>query len=71
MSKTDQWFESISLQERVTVKVPSSMLGWRSAFVLAGILAAAGVLIVWAALPRASPGRTQAPQPLVDFRPWS
>ena len=29
-----------------------TLLGWRSAFVIAGILGAAGVLIAWAALPR-------------------
>jgi predicted MFS family arabinose efflux permease len=39
-----------------------TLLGWRSAFVIAGILGAAGVLIAWAALPgipdvRKSPSR--------------
>src|SRR5262245_58679924 len=33
-----------------------TLLGWRSAFVIAGILGAAGVLIAWAALPRGDPG---------------
>src|SRR3984893_696602 len=32
-----------------------TLLGWRSAFVLAGILSTAGVVIAWAALPRADP----------------
>src|SRR5690348_1090625 len=45
-----------------------TLLGWRSAFVIAGILGAAGVLIAWAALPRDS-GREVAPQPQLDFRP--
>ena len=34
-----------------------TLLGWRSAFVIAGILGAAGVLIAWAALPRGGSGR--------------
>ncbi len=34
-----------------------TLLGWRSAFVIAGILGAAGVLIAWAALPRGDSGR--------------
>jgi predicted MFS family arabinose efflux permease len=46
-----------------------TLLGWRSAFIIAGILGAAGVLIAWAALPRADPGRNEQPQPLLDFRP--
>jgi predicted MFS family arabinose efflux permease len=46
-----------------------TLLGWRSAFVIAGILGAAGVLIAWAALPRGDSGRTPEPQPLLDFRP--
>jgi predicted MFS family arabinose efflux permease len=46
-----------------------SLLGWRSAFVAAGLLGAAGVLIAWAALPRGdSRSRTDA-QPVFDFRP--
>ena len=45
-----------------------TLLGWRSAFVIAGILGAAGVLIAWARLPRGTSGR-QEQQPLFDFRP--
>jgi predicted MFS family arabinose efflux permease len=48
---------------------PGTLLGWRSAFVIAGILGAAGVLIAWAALPRGDSGRAPEPQPLLDFRP--
>ena len=46
-----------------------TLLGWRSAFVIAGILGAAGVLIAWAALPRGDAGAAGRPQPLLDFRP--
>ncbi len=46
-----------------------TLLGWRSAFVVAGILGTAGVLIAWAALPPGDPERTQERQPLLDFRP--
>jgi MFS family permease len=46
-----------------------TLLGWRSAFVIAGILGAAGVLIAWAALPRGDSGGEEEPQPLRDFRP--
>jgi predicted MFS family arabinose efflux permease len=46
-----------------------TLLGWRSAFVVAGLLSAAGVLIAWAALPPGDPGRAQARQPLLAFRP--
>jgi predicted MFS family arabinose efflux permease len=46
-----------------------TLLGWRSAFIIAGILGAAGVLIAWAALPRGDSGREEHPQPLLDFRP--
>jgi predicted MFS family arabinose efflux permease len=46
-----------------------TLLGWRSAFVLAGILSTAGVLIACAALPRADPGVAKAPRPLLDIRP--
>jgi predicted MFS family arabinose efflux permease len=45
------------------------LLGWRSAFVIAGMLGAAGVLLAWAALPRGDSGRAPEPQPLLDFRP--
>ena len=45
-----------------------SLLGWRSAFVAAGMLGAAGVLIAWSALPRGNSGEAY-PQPLLDFRP--
>ena len=46
-----------------------TLLGWRSAFVIAGILGAAGVLIAWAALPGGDSGGEDDPQPLLDFRP--
>jgi predicted MFS family arabinose efflux permease len=45
------------------------LLGWRSAFVIAGILGAAGVFIAWAALPRGDTGREEEPQLPLDFRP--
>jgi predicted MFS family arabinose efflux permease len=46
-----------------------TLLGWRSAFVIAGILGAAGVLIAWLALPRGDPGGQEEPQPLLEFSP--
>jgi predicted MFS family arabinose efflux permease len=46
-----------------------TLLGWRSAFVIAGILGAAGTLIAWAALPAADTAGREQPQPLLDFRP--
>jgi predicted MFS family arabinose efflux permease len=46
-----------------------TLLGWRSAFIIAGMLGAAGVLIAWAALPREDSGGEEQPQPLLDFRP--
>jgi predicted MFS family arabinose efflux permease len=46
-----------------------TLLGWRSAFTIAGILGAAGVLIAWAALPREGSGREEKPQSVLDFRP--
>jgi predicted MFS family arabinose efflux permease len=46
-----------------------TLLGWRTAFVAAGILGAASVLIAWTALPRGELGRENDPQPLLDFRP--
>jgi predicted MFS family arabinose efflux permease len=46
-----------------------TLLGWRSAFVLAGILSTVGVVIAWAALPQADPRADRVPQPLLDFRP--
>jgi predicted MFS family arabinose efflux permease len=46
-----------------------TLLGWRSAFVVAGLLGVAGVLIAWAALPRGAFGRNPDPQPLLSFRP--
>jgi len=45
------------------------LLGWRSAFVIAGILGAAAVLIAWGALPSGASGGEEEPQPLLDFRP--
>jgi predicted MFS family arabinose efflux permease len=46
-----------------------TLLGWRSAFVVAGLLGVAGVLIAWVALPRGAFGRNPDPQPLLSFRP--
>jgi predicted MFS family arabinose efflux permease len=46
-----------------------TLLDWRSAFVVAGVLGTAGVLIAWAALPRGDSGREEDPQPLLNFRP--
>src|SRR6516164_3709976 len=45
-----------------------TFLGWRIAFVLAGILGAAGALIAWAALPRGDSGGEEQHQPWLDFR---
>src|ERR1700747_1795023 len=46
-----------------------TLLGWRSAFVLAGILGATAIFIAWGALPRTeSAGRTKEPPPLLEFR---
>ena len=42
--------------------------GWRSAFVIAGFLGAAGVVIAWAALPRGSRMARRSPA-VLDFRP--
>ena len=46
-----------------------TLLGWRSAFVIAGILGAAGALIAWATLPGWDSGGEEHPRPLLDFRP--
>jgi predicted MFS family arabinose efflux permease len=46
-----------------------TLLGWRSAFVVAGVLGTGGVLIAWAALPRGDSRREEDPQALVTFRP--
>jgi len=46
-----------------------TLLGWRSAFVVAGVLGAANVVIAWAALPRGASAREEDPQPLLNFRP--
>ena len=46
-----------------------TLLGWRSAFVFAGILSAAGVLIAWAALPQADPRVSKEPRPVLAFGP--
>jgi len=42
--------------------------GWRSAFVLAGILGTVGVLIAWAALPRSTIERSEHPRPTRNIR---
>jgi predicted MFS family arabinose efflux permease len=47
-----------------------TLLGWRSAFAVAGMLgAAAGVVIGWAALPRGTSSTDADPQPLLTFLP--
>jgi predicted MFS family arabinose efflux permease len=46
-----------------------TLLGWRSAFVVAGMLGVASVLIAWAALPRGDPASDADRRPLLDFRP--
>jgi hypothetical protein len=47
-----------------------TLLGWRSAFFIAGILGVAGILIAWVALPQGDSGHgEQEPQPPLDFRP--
>ncbi|MBV9198770.1 MAG: MFS transporter [Alphaproteobacteria bacterium] len=46
-----------------------TLLSWRSAFVIAGMLGAGGVLIAWAALPRGDSGGDEQPQTRLDFRP--
>jgi predicted MFS family arabinose efflux permease len=46
-----------------------TLLSWRSAFVAAGMLGVAGLLIAWAALPRGEPTRETDRQPLLDLRP--
>ena len=46
-----------------------TLLGWRSAFGVAGLLGAAGVLIAWAALPRGDSTSETNPQPLLNLRP--
>ena len=46
-----------------------TLLGWRSAFIVAGLLGVAGVLIAWAALPRRASGRNPDPQPWLSIRP--
>ena len=46
-----------------------TLLGWRSAFVLAGILSATAIFIAWAAMPRTEgAGRTKEPPSLLEFR---
>jgi len=46
-----------------------TLLGWRSAFVVAGILGAAGVLTAWAVLPHGDSGREEGLRQRLDFRP--
>jgi predicted MFS family arabinose efflux permease len=45
------------------------LLGWRRAFVVAGLLGAAGVLIAWAALPHEDSAGEANPRPLLDLGP--
>ena len=46
-----------------------TLLGWRSAFVVTGMLGTASVLIAWAALPQGDSGREQDTRPPLVFRP--
>jgi predicted MFS family arabinose efflux permease len=46
-----------------------TLLGWRGAFVLAGLLSTAGTLMAWAALPQGDPMIGGEPQPVFAFRP--
>jgi predicted MFS family arabinose efflux permease len=47
-----------------------TLLGWRSAFVVAGILGAAGVFIAWAVMPRTEDASTvRESTPRLEFRP--
>ena len=47
-----------------------TFLGWRSAFVIAGVLSVAGVFIAWAVMPRTEDaGRATESPPLLEFRP--
>ena len=46
-----------------------TLLGWRSAFAVAGMLAVVGVLIAWAVLPHGDSGREEDTRPRLDFRP--
>jgi predicted MFS family arabinose efflux permease len=48
-----------------------TLFGWRSAFILAGVLSAAGVAIAWAALPRTDhpPIADEELRPVFDIRP--
>jgi predicted MFS family arabinose efflux permease len=45
-----------------------TLLGWRSAFFLAGALSTAGVVVAWAALPQADPPITNKAGPELDYR---
>jgi predicted MFS family arabinose efflux permease len=47
-----------------------TLLGWRSAFVVAGTLSAVGIMIAWAVMPRTEDAkRPKKPPPLLEFRP--
>lgn len=46
-----------------------TLLGWRGAFILAGLLSTAGVVVAWAALPQGDPVTAGEPQPVFAFRP--
>jgi len=46
-----------------------TLLGWRSAFLVAGLLSTTGMVIAWAALPRRVPPGDADPQPLFNLRP--
>jgi predicted MFS family arabinose efflux permease len=47
-----------------------TLLGWRSAFVLAGVLSVAGIAIAWAVMPRTeNASRPKKPPSLLELRP--
>lgn len=47
----------------------ASLLGWRGAFVAAGICTLAAFAVAWAVLPKRAPRKTEAPVAAFDFRP--
>jgi len=44
-----------------------TLWGWRSAFMIAGILGSVGLLVAWAALPRPVAATVSRPQSIHDF----
>ena len=71
-ARSAAWYtSSFTIGESLSfpLRPPRNAAGLALAFVVAGMLGAAGVLIAWAALPRGDSGRKENPQPLLDFRP--